>query len=204
MAVVAGQSTSSLLVDWAGHAPGAARPITRSRAMGAALCVVAVLVAVSDSLGDPRALWLAALPALAGVGIAWQQGVNGLVRQAAGAVLPATLINFLVGTTTLLIALGIEIALKGPPPGALPAEPWLYLGGPIGIIFIATAAGPVHPRRCPAGSPRRAPGHPSLNPPAVPACLAILREWPPLCVLWACRPGHQCKIDATPRGRGRG
>lgn len=140
VAVVAGQSVSSLAVDRAGLTPGGPRPISRARVLGALLCVVAVLVAVSGRLGDPRALWLALLPALAGVGIAWQQGANGLVQQAARSVLPPTLINFAVGTAALLLALGIDFAVRGRPVGELPTEPWLYLGGPLGIGFIAIGA----------------------------------------------------------------
>lgn len=135
VAVVAGQSASSLAVDRAGLAPGGARPVTTHRALGALLCVIAVLIPVSDRLGDAKAIGLAALPALAGVGIAWQQGMNGFVRQAACGFLPPTLINFLVGTLVLALA----FAVWGDP-GPLPAEPWLYLGGPLGIYFIAVAA----------------------------------------------------------------
>jgi transporter family-2 protein len=140
VAVVAGQSGSSLAVDRAGVAPGGPRPITRNRALGALLCVAAVGVAVSSHLGNAKAMSLALLPLLAGIGIAWQQGVNGRVRLAAGSVWPATLINFIVGTAALLPVLAVELAIRGLPNG-LPAEPWLYLGGPLGITFIAVAAG---------------------------------------------------------------
>jgi transporter family-2 protein len=139
VAVVAGQSTSSLFVDRAGVAPGGARPITRRRALGAILCVVAVLIAVSNRLSDTHALVLAALPLLAGIGIAWQQGVNGQVRQAAGSVWPATFINFLVGTLALLPFLLVGLAVRGLP-DRLPTDPWLYVGGLLGIGFIAIAA----------------------------------------------------------------
>ena len=82
----------------------------------------------------------ARLPLLAGVGIAWQQAVNGRVRAAADSALTATLVNFFVGTVTLLVAFAIDIAIRGLPSGHLPTQPWLYLGGPIGIVFIAIAA----------------------------------------------------------------
>ncbi len=139
VAVVAGQSASSLAVDRLGLVPGGKRAVTVNRALGAILCVAAVVIAVSGRLGDARALGLALLPLLAGIGIAWQQGVNGLVRQAAGSVWPATLINFIVGTSALLPVLLIIVAVRGIP-GSLPSDFWLYLGGPIGITFIAIAA----------------------------------------------------------------
>ncbi|MEV4415337.1 DMT family transporter [Catellatospora sp. NPDC049609] len=145
VAVVAGQSASSLAVDRLGVGPGGVRPVTRNRAIGAVLCVVAVVVAVGDSLGDPHALGLAALPLLAGVAVAWQQGVNGRVARAAGSPWPATLLNFAVGSVALLVALAIESVLRGGgPPGAFPDAPWLYVGGPLGIVFIAISAAVVH------------------------------------------------------------
>ncbi|MGC4786584.1 DMT family transporter [Micromonospora sp. DT178] len=140
VAVVAGQSGSSLAVDRAGIGPGGPQPVTGRRLAGAALTVVAVLLAVGDRLGDPGTLGLALLPLLAGVAIAWQQAVNGRVRMAAGSALTATLVNFSVGTVALLVAFAVDLALRGWPAGGAPAEPWLYLGGPIGIVFIAIAA----------------------------------------------------------------
>ncbi|MEU6073105.1 DMT family transporter [Micromonospora sp. NPDC047074] len=140
VAVVAGQSGSSLAVDRAGIGPGGRQGVTPQRLAGAALTVVAVLLAVGDRLGDPGTLGLALLPLLAGVGIAWQQAVNGRVRMASGSALTATLVNFTVGMVTLLVAFAVDIALRGWPAGSPPAEPWLYLGGPIGIVFIAIAA----------------------------------------------------------------
>lgn len=140
VAVVAGQSGSSLLVDRAGVGPGGRQPVTPNRLVGAVLTVVAVLLAVGDRLGDPGALVLALLPLLAGVTIAWQQAVNGRVRAASGSALAATLVNFAVGTVALLATFAVEVAVRGRPAGGLPTEPWLYLGGPIGIAFIALAA----------------------------------------------------------------
>jgi transporter family-2 protein len=140
VAVVAGQSGSSLLVDRAGVGPTGRQPVTPARLLGAVLTVLAVLLAVGDRLGDPGTLVLALLPLLAGVGIAWQQAVNGRVRGAAGSALTATLVNFAVGTAALLVTLAVDVAVRGRPAGGFPSEPWLYLGGPIGIVFIALAA----------------------------------------------------------------
>ncbi|WP_412098852.1 DMT family transporter [Micromonospora sp. BRA006-A] len=140
VAVVAGQSGSSLLVDRAGIGPSGRQPVTPNRLIGAVLTVLAVLLAVGDRLGDPKALVLALLPLAAGVGIAWQQAVNGRVRAAAGSAMTATLVNFTVGTAALLVTLAVDLAVRGRPAGAFPSEPWLYLGGPLGIVFIALAA----------------------------------------------------------------
>jgi transporter family-2 protein len=48
VAVVAGQATSSLVVDRVGLGPGQARPVSTSRILGALLTIGAVLLAVSD------------------------------------------------------------------------------------------------------------------------------------------------------------
>lgn len=140
VAVVAGQSGSSLLVDRAGIGPTGRQPVTPNRLIGAVLTVLAVLLAVGDRLGDPDALVLALLPLAAGVGIAWQQAVNGRVRAASGSAMTATLVNFTVGTAALLVTFAVDLAVRGRPAGAFPDEPWLYLGGPLGIVFIALAA----------------------------------------------------------------
>jgi transporter family-2 protein len=102
--------------------------------------VVAVPIAVSGRIGTPAALGLAILPVLAGAGSAWQQAMNGRVRQASEGVIATTFINFVVGTTALLVAFGLDLAFQGRPTGSLPTEPWLYLGGLIGVVFIAVAA----------------------------------------------------------------
>ncbi|WP_189040496.1 DMT family transporter [Micromonospora sonchi] len=144
VAVVAGQSGSSLAVDHAGIGVGGRQPVTAARLGGAVLTVAAVLLAVGDRLGQPATVGLAVLPLLAGVGVAWQQAVNGRVRMVSGSTLTATLVNFTVGTVVLLVAFGVSLALRGGPPGSLPSEPWLYLGGLIGVAFIAVAAAVVH------------------------------------------------------------
>jgi transporter family-2 protein len=140
VAIVAGQSASSLAVDRAGLGPGAPEAVTPTRVVGAALGVVAVLVAVSDRLGTPRTLGLAVLPLLAGFGIAWQQAVNGRVRAAAGSAWLATLVNFVAGMIALLVGWAVVVAVRGWPAGGLPPEPWLYTGGVLGVLIIATAA----------------------------------------------------------------
>ncbi len=146
VAVVAGQTASALLVDRAGVGPGGPQAVSVRRVAGAVLALAAVVLAVSDRLGASHALWLALLPALAGVGTAWQQAVNGRVGAAAqhdgpamAGMLPAALVNFLVGTVALALIAAMEVAMRGLPT-PLPAQPWLYLGGPLGVLFVAAAA----------------------------------------------------------------
>jgi bacterial/archaeal transporter family-2 protein len=136
VSLVAGQSVSSLLVDRAGLAPGGKHAVTAYRLAGTVLTVIAVLIAVSTHLGSPKTLALAVIPAVAGAASAWQSAMNGRVRQASGGAMPTTFINFLVGT----IALIVTFLAIGAPVAPLPPQPWLYIGGVLGIVFIAIAA----------------------------------------------------------------
>jgi bacterial/archaeal transporter family-2 protein len=143
VAVVAGQSANSLLVDRAGLGPAGKQPITRMRVFAAGLALVAVTLAVADRFGDsvnfaPIALGFAVI---AGVLIAVQQAMNANVGRAAGSPMTAAWVNFLFGTLGLAAALGIGITLFTGQWTALPGTPWwMYLGGTIGLIFIAAAA----------------------------------------------------------------
>jgi transporter family-2 protein len=140
VAVVAGQAFAGLAVDRAGIGPGGPRPLTTQRVVGAALTVGAVFVAVAEQLGSPRTIEYALLPLAAGAATAWQQAVNGQVRAASGRAEAATLVNFAAGTAALAIAYGVDVAFRGAPTGHLPSSPWYYLGGAIGVAFIALAA----------------------------------------------------------------
>ncbi|WP_246012181.1 DMT family transporter [Myceligenerans xiligouense] len=144
VAFVTGQSLGSVVVDRLGLGPGGVRFVTLPRAIGPLLTVVAVGIAMSGDVASPSALVLAVLPLLAGVGSAWQQAVNGRMRAAAGDVLAATFVNFVVGTTALVLALGVSLLFDGLPDGVLPGNPLLYTGGMIGIGFIAVGAAVVH------------------------------------------------------------
>ncbi|MFI2283888.1 DMT family transporter [Nocardia beijingensis] len=150
VATVAGQLLSSLAVDRLGLGPSGRTPVTAVRLAGAALGVVAVLIAgfghtsaggglsVPEALRGTPTVLLIALPALAGIGLAWQQAVNGKVGAVGGA-LSAALVNFGVGLAALLVIEALVIVSSGGP-ADFPAEPWLYLGGFIGVAFIALAA----------------------------------------------------------------
>jgi transporter family-2 protein len=151
IALVAGQSVSSLVIDRIGLAPGGVRLVTVGRALGPVLTVVAVVV-VSGAGAATAALGLALFPLVAGVLQSFQQALNGRVRAAVrptaggndGGVLAATFVSFLVGTAALLVVFGVSLAVDGAPTGTLPtrlpADLLLYSGGLLGIVFIALQA----------------------------------------------------------------
>ncbi|WP_244515208.1 DMT family transporter [Actinopolyspora xinjiangensis] len=140
---VGGQIASGLVVDRLGLGAGVVRHFTAHRVVGALLALGAVVVAVSARLGGADAGWLVLLPAVAGVGVAWQQAMNGLVKRTAGSAVSAATLNFGTGTTVLLAAFAVDSVLHGLPT-EWPAAPWLYLGGPIGIFVVAGSAVLVH------------------------------------------------------------
>lgn len=139
VAVVAGQVISGLVVDRFGLGPAGPQRVTGARTVGAGLTVVAVVVAVSAKLGGASGSWMVVLPLLAGIGMAWQQAVNGRIKQTADSTLAATTLNFATGTFAALLALAAQSAVRGVPT-APPAEPWLYVGGLLGIFVIGGAA----------------------------------------------------------------
>lgn len=139
VSVVAGQTVSGLVLDRIGLGPGGRRPLTASRVAGAAIALCAVTWAVSAQFGGSVPVWMMLLPLVAGLGMGWQQAVNGQVRVLADSALTATFVNFVVGTVVLLVLTLVDWGVAGPP-RALPTEPWLYLGGMIGCVFIAGAA----------------------------------------------------------------
>nr|WP_281349555.1 DMT family transporter [Microbacterium rhizomatis] len=136
--VVAGQTVCGLILDRTGYGPSGVVAVTVGRLVGAALALVAVAISFGGgSAGIP--FWMLVLPFLAGAGIAWQQATNGRLRARVGAPLTATLVNFAGGTAVLTVAAVARIAIVGPPT-AFPTEPWIYLGGAAGVVYIFLSA----------------------------------------------------------------
>ncbi|MHA7239241.1 DMT family transporter [Arthrobacter sp. TMS1-12-1] len=143
VATVMGQSLSGLLVDRAGIGPGGKRAATPMRLIGVVLTVLSVVWAVSPRFGAAGEVsaWLVPvlLPVAAGILMSFQQAMNGTAALHYGTPLAATLMNFIAGTTVLLAAWLIKVAVAGSG-NPLPGEWWYYLGGPMGCIFIALGA----------------------------------------------------------------
>ncbi|GAB3295502.1 DMT family transporter [Parasphingorhabdus pacifica] len=137
--VVAGQVANGLVVDRYGLGPGGPQRMTVPRVLGAVIAVGAVAMAVAAELRGANPSGLVLLPVVAGVLMAWQQAVNGRVQHAAGSTLSASTLNFAVGTVALVVAFAVKAAVAGVPSG-FPTEPWLYIGGALGIFVIGGAA----------------------------------------------------------------
>ncbi|MGO4805667.1 DMT family transporter [Arthrobacter sp. 2MCAF15] len=143
VAAVTGQTLSGLLVDRLGIGPAGKRPITGIRVLGSALTVAAVAWAVSPrfSAGESgvQLLLPLLLPVLAGFLMSFQQAMNGTATVHYGSPIAATLVNFIAGATLLWVAWLIKLAVAGAG-NPLPAQWWLYLGGPLGCVFIGVGA----------------------------------------------------------------
>lgn len=142
VAIVAGQSGSSLIVDRVGLGPAGRQAISPRRIAAAVLAVLAVVVAVSNRFGEANfAVGALAMAVTAGIGIAIQQANNGRVGLAARSPMSATLINFTFGVIVLWLGLVVALGLVGASLGDwFSAPPWAYVGGIIGIAFIALSA----------------------------------------------------------------
>jgi transporter family-2 protein len=143
VAVISGQTVSSLLVDRLGIGTTSRVAVTPARIIGAVGATLAVFVAVIDQWGNPASgLWLlVGLSFLAGLLVAVQQAVNGRVSITARSAPAATLGNFLVGAATLAIVIAVSGTFTGSTsPINAGAPAWTYVGGIMGVAFIGIAA----------------------------------------------------------------
>jgi transporter family-2 protein len=139
VASIAGQGATSLIVDRIGLTGGGKKPISPRRIAAAVVTVLAVLVSVLDRI-DARNLSLiaVALAGLAGSIVGVQRAMNGLINEHSGQSFTTSLLNFIMGSSVLGIALLIAVGIGKVEFVALPAGPWwIYMGGTIGVIYIA-------------------------------------------------------------------
>ena len=81
------------------------------------------------------------LALVAGALIAVQYAVNGRVAVATGQAVDAAWVNFVVGFAALLVLFLVGSLTLGGGAHALPTDHWwLYLTGPIGVVFVSLAA----------------------------------------------------------------
>ena len=143
VAAVAGQTLTGLVVDRLGIGPAGKKSLTVMRVVGAVLTIAAVAWAVSPKISGSGSVSDLLLPVLlpltAGMLMSFQQAMNGTTGMHYGTPITATLVNFIVGTTVLGAVWGVKVAVSGVGE-ALPGEWYLYLGGPMGCIFIGLSA----------------------------------------------------------------
>lgn len=137
--VVAGQTLHGLILDRIGFGPAGVVAVTPGRIAGGVLALVAVAISLAGDVLTSAPWWMLLLPFIAGVGIAWQQATNGRLGQRIQSPMAATFMSFIVGTLVLVAAALVSVAVGGMPT-ALPNEPWLYLGGFLGVAYIFLGA----------------------------------------------------------------
>jgi transporter family-2 protein len=139
VASIAGQTAMSLVVDRIGLTGGGKKLITPRRVIAAMLTVFAVLVSVWDRI-DANNLSMLAVTAgcIAGAVVGVQRALNGQINEHSHQSFTTSLLNFITGTTFLVILILIGVALGKNELSPLPAGPWwIYTGGVIGVIYIA-------------------------------------------------------------------
>ena len=139
VASIAGQSATSLVVDRIGLTGGGKKPISPRRIAAAIVTVLAVFVSVFDRIDAKNLSLIAvALAGLAGAIVGVQRAMNGLINEHSQQSFTTSLLNFIMGSSVLAITLLIAVAIGKVEFVALPAGPWwIYMGGTIGVIYIA-------------------------------------------------------------------
>lgn len=142
VASIAGQTATSLLVDRIGFTGGGPKLISPRRVTAAAITVFAVLVSVADKIeAHSFSFFAVALAVIAGALVGVQRALNGQINEYSGNSYTTSLLNFITGTSflvifiLLLVLLG-KIELQPLPNGAW----WIYTGGVIGVIYIAATS----------------------------------------------------------------
>jgi bacterial/archaeal transporter family-2 protein len=139
VASIAGQTAMSLIVDRIGLTGGGKKLISPRRVSAAVLTVLAVLVSVWDRI-DANNLSMLAVTAggIAGAIVGVQRALNGQINEYSHQSFTTSLLNFVTGTSFLVILIVVGILLGRNELSSLPSGPWwIYTGGVIGVIYIA-------------------------------------------------------------------
>ena len=139
VASIAGQTAMSLVVDRIGLTGGGKKLISPRRVLAAVLTVLAVLVSVWDRI-DANNLSMFAVTAggIAGAIVGIQRALNGQINEYSHQSFTTSLLNFITGTSFLLILTVACLIFGRNELSPLPSGPWwIYTGGVIGVIYIA-------------------------------------------------------------------
>ena len=139
VASIAGQTAMSLVVDRIGLTGGGKKLVSRRRVAAAVLTVLAVFVSVFDRIDAKNlSLFAVVLGCIAGAVVGVQRALNGQINEYSHQSFTTSLLNFITGTSLLVILIlgGVLIGKVELVP--LPMGPWwIYTGGTIGVIYIA-------------------------------------------------------------------
>ena len=139
VASIAGQTAMSLFVDRIGLTGGGKKLISPRRIAAAVITVLAVLVSVFDRIdANNLSMWAVTAGCIAGAVVGVQRALNGQINEHSQQSFTTSLLNFITGTSFLLILILIGVFLGKTQLSPLPSGPWwIYTGGVIGVIYIA-------------------------------------------------------------------
>lgn len=142
VASLAGQTAISLWVDKLGLSGGAKSLITKRRVIAAIITIFAVAVSAWDrfAMSDFSILALS-LALFAGTWVGVQRALNGRINSYSNKSFATSLLNFITGTSFLLFLLAIRSIFTDHSILNFKTAPWwMFLGGSIGVIYIALSA----------------------------------------------------------------
>jgi transporter family-2 protein len=142
VASLAGQTAISLFVDKLGLSGGAKSAITKRRVIAALITIFAVVVSAWDRFAMSNFSVVAILLAvIAGTWVGVQRALNAQINVYSTQAFATSLLNFITGTTFLCSLVAVRYLISGQPLSKLVSAPWwVYLGGSIGVIYIAFSA----------------------------------------------------------------
>ena len=142
VASLAGQTAISLFVDKLGLSGGAKSAITRRRVIAALITIFAVVVSAWDRFSMSNFSVAAILLAvIAGTWVGVQRALNAQINVYSTQSFATSLLNFITGTTFLCTLVAVRYLISGQPLSKLVSAPWwVYIGGSIGVIYIAFSA----------------------------------------------------------------
>ena len=142
VASLAGQTATSLWVDHFGIAGGAKTVITKRRLIASLITVSAVIVSVWDRfLSSNFSILAVTLAVCAGSWVGVQRALNAQINSFSKKSFATSQLNFITGTAFLLLLLLLRSAFTDHSIMNLTPGPWwVFLGGSIGVIYIAFTA----------------------------------------------------------------
>jgi transporter family-2 protein len=142
VASLAGQTAISLWVDHVGLMGSGRSLITIRRVLAAAITVLAVALSAWDRfLINDFSITALVLAVLAGGWVGVQRALNGQINNYSNASFATSQLNFITGTSFLLILLILRSLFTDHSIKNFSTGPWwMFLGGSMGVIYIALSA----------------------------------------------------------------
>jgi transporter family-2 protein len=142
IASLAGQTAISLWVDHVGLMGSGKTVVTLRRVVAAVITVLAVIISAWDRFSMSNFSLLAIFLAIvAGGWVGVQRALNGQINNYAKKSFATSQLNFITGTSFLLLILILRSIFTDHPIMNLTSGPWwMFLGGPMGVVYIAFSA----------------------------------------------------------------